>query len=51
MDSKERKRTRDASQKKFGPSGISGQNSRLVIVEGAIYTEDFLEKVGGHWNF
>ena len=50
MDSKERKRMRDASQKKFRPSGISGQISRLVLVESDLYGS-FLEKVGGHWNF
>jgi len=41
MDSKEWKRMRDASQKKFGPSGISSQISRLVIVESDLYGRFF----------
>jgi hypothetical protein len=35
---------RDASQRKFGPSGISSQISRLVTVEREIYTEDIFGK-------
>lgn len=46
MDSKELKRMRDASQKRFGPSGISGRISRLVIVESDLYEKSFWKKLG-----